>query len=58
MAGASKLHVLSLRDNELTEIPEDISSLSQLTVFDVCGNRFVHSNICSAIFNVLTICTG
>ena len=34
-----KLHVLSLRDNELTQLPEDIGTLSKLTVLDVCGNR-------------------
>lgn len=33
------LHVLSLRDNDLAEIPEEIGQLEELTVLDVVGNR-------------------
>lgn len=33
------LHVLSLRENDLTELPEEIGQLEELTVLDVVGNR-------------------
>lgn len=33
------LHVLSLRENELTELPENLGQLEELTVLDVVGNR-------------------
>lgn len=33
------LHVLSLRENELTELPDNLGQLEELTVLDVVGNR-------------------
>lgn len=33
------LHVLSMRDNDLTELPEELGQLEELTVLDVVGNR-------------------
>ena len=33
------LHVLSLRENELLELPEEIGQLKELTVLDIVGNR-------------------
>ena len=33
------LHVLSLRENELMELPEEVGQLEELTVLDVVGNR-------------------
>lgn len=34
------LHVLSMRENELTELPSNLGQLEELTVLDVVGNRF------------------
>jgi len=31
--------VLSLRENELLELPEEIGQLKELTVLDIVGNR-------------------
>ena len=33
------LHVLSLRENDLTYLPDEIGKLTELRVLDVCGNR-------------------
>lgn len=33
------LHVLSMRENELTELPDNLGQLEELTVLDVVGNR-------------------
>ena len=33
------LHVLSMRENELTELPASLGQLEELTVLDVVGNR-------------------
>jgi Leucine-rich repeat (LRR) protein len=33
--------VLSLRENELMEIPEELGQLTDLTVLDLVGNRYV-----------------
>ena len=33
------LHVLSMRENELTELPTNLGQLEELTVLDVVGNR-------------------
>ena len=35
------LHVLSLRENELMEVPEELGQLTDLTVLDLVGNRYV-----------------
>ena len=35
----TSLHVLSLRENELLELPEEIGQLKELTVLDIVGNR-------------------
>ena len=34
-----RLHVLSLRENELLELPEEVGQLEDLTVLDIVGNR-------------------
>ena len=33
------LHVLSMRENELTELPDNLGQLEELTVLDIVGNR-------------------
>lgn len=38
-----RLHVLSLRENELLELPEEVEQLEELTVLDVVGNRWVRN---------------
>ena len=36
------LHVLSLRENELCELPEELGELPNLKVLDIVGNRIKH----------------
>ena len=36
------LHVLTLRENELIELPEEIGQLEELTVLDVAGNKLTY----------------
>lgn len=33
------LHILSLRENEVEELPEEVGQLEELTVLDIVGNR-------------------
>ena len=33
------LHVMSVRENELCELPEELGSLKELRVLDIIGNR-------------------
>ena len=36
------LHVLTLRENELIELPEEIGQLEELTVLDIAGNKLTY----------------
>ena len=51
------LHVLSLRENELTELPDNLGQLEELTVLDVVGNRSDTLSLVSLVYyTILLIC--
>lgn len=49
------LHVLSLRENELTELPENLGQLEELTVLDVVGNRSEQPDTLSLVYLVYDV---
>ena len=42
MGNCKKLTVVSLRDNELMSLPNEIGLLQNLTVLNLVGNKYVH----------------
>jgi Leucine-rich repeat (LRR) protein len=41
IGSCSRLSVLSLRDNRIARLPNDLGNLRDLHVLDVCGNRLL-----------------
>lgn len=48
------LHVLSLRENELAELPENLGQLEELTVLDVVGNRSGYQETLSTLLCIVS----
>ncbi len=52
MGKCKSLHILSLRENDVTSLPEEIGQLTQLRVLDVSGNRISHLPISLSNLNL------